>query len=1067
MSAGRPSDDSTFLADTTPAGGHVTRSELAPLAPGTAIDRYVLEGVLGIGGMGIVYRARDPELGRQVALKLVQPGAAFGSQGQARLLREAQVMARLAHPNTVTIFDVGVVDDRVFIAMELIDGVDMRTWLQQPRAWPDVLRVMQQAGRGLEAAHQAGLVHRDFKPANVLIGRDGRTRVLDLGLARSTVASPEALAETSPRAPAPLAHDALTQAGAILGTPLYMAPEQHLGKPVDARADQFSFCVTFHEALLGVHPFASETRAELVQRILRGEVHPPPRGRSAPRWLLRVVLRGLAPAEDRRFPTMTALLDELERSPRRVARTRVLAGGLALAGAGALAFALTRGDPPAEPPAPVASAPAPLFVGDVHRQVTFTGDAGDPRLSPDGRRLAFTSGDYPRKRVVVQELASGHTRTLSWWKTVWDLRWSPDGARLLVAGFDGVYVVPADGGERRHLTDPTWKVAWSGDGAAFAGLRRGDNKLFVFDLAAERERPLELDLPATLEGFDWSPDHDLLLLLARGDDAFSFWTVRPDGSELRRVHDDTTSVRADDPQWFGPHRFTYGRTRPAGADLAVFRVDPDSPAEELGTITTADDNESDYTFSRDRTRLAYTRIRPDRNLVRLDRAQDGTAATRRLTVGTQYRSSLAVSPDGDDLAFVMGPLWEADHIFVMPLAGGAPRRLTREPASLIELAWSPDGRELAYTENLGRKTRLLRIDVATGEARPIATADLRLDGDVRWAPARELLLGVQGDGYERLDPLTGEHRPFATEAAPDQIYRPIVSPDSARVVAMRSRVPLTSYSLWIFPLADGAPYKLTSDPLRPLGWSDAGTEVMAIDASFSAIFAVPLAGGEPRLHLETPRDLAIDWPVSIPGTTSFVTIAEADQTEIWLTGDLAADDVAAMATPDADPTLPPGHWTSPNSTPQNLDFEADDPDAPPTGWHLSEATRHRATATVTATRPASGRRALRLAPTARDAAHLLQYVPAAAYRGKRVRLRAALRSDDPGTSVTLWLLCEHPHITDTPQQSDPVTAGGRDVWTTRTVELDVPREAEWLTFGAKLTGPGAAFVDAFELTLVE
>jgi serine/threonine protein kinase len=202
---GATRDEVGVLAITTPLSGGVVNSTVsAPLPRGTRINRYVLGDVLGAGGMGVVYRAFDPDTKRDVALKLVRPEASVGtpaSQGQARLLREAQAMARLSHPNTVGVFDVGTADDQVFIAMELIDGVSMGAWLRErPRPWREVVGVMQQAGRGLEAAHQAGLVHRDFKPENVLIGRDGRVCVVDLGLARP-MSAPRGELSYSPRTP--------------------------------------------------------------------------------------------------------------------------------------------------------------------------------------------------------------------------------------------------------------------------------------------------------------------------------------------------------------------------------------------------------------------------------------------------------------------------------------------------------------------------------------------------------------------------------------------------------------------------------------------------------------------------------------------------------------------------------------------------------------------------------------------------------------------------------------------------------------------------------------------------
>ncbi|HYO70315.1 MAG TPA: serine/threonine-protein kinase [Archangium sp.] len=215
------------------------------LPRGALVGRYMVLEKLGAGGMGVVYAAYDPELDRKLALKLLHPGSdpVEKSGGQARLMREAQAMARLAHPNVISLFDVGVWSGRVFIAMELVEGPSLRDWLKQAsHSWREVVEVFIAAGRGLAAAHAAGLVHRDFKPDNVLLGREGRVRVLDFGLARPASATEESLAmpaelPLSERGSSPL-DTPLTRVGLVIGTPAYMAPELYSGGVFDARSDQ-------------------------------------------------------------------------------------------------------------------------------------------------------------------------------------------------------------------------------------------------------------------------------------------------------------------------------------------------------------------------------------------------------------------------------------------------------------------------------------------------------------------------------------------------------------------------------------------------------------------------------------------------------------------------------------------------------------------------------------------------------------------------------------------------------------------------------------------------------------
>jgi serine/threonine protein kinase/tetratricopeptide (TPR) repeat protein len=405
----------------TPGGGRPIR----PLERGATIGRYVILDVLGIGGMGVVYKAYDPELDRPVALKLLRGEGKEASAFRSRLVREAQALARLSHPNVIAVHDVGTYDQNVFIAMEFVEGPTLRDWLRtEARSHPAILAVVLAAGDGLAAAHGAGLVHRDFKPDNVIVGNDGRVRVLDFGLARAALGESDAAAGPAPASDAPTsdaptrdaptsdaatrdasASDAptgdaatndaptnnppvapvpvpepvespsrrdlvsqvmalsplpsaatavtavtttpsrmtigrltrldepITQRGSIVGTPRYMAPEQHTGDSVDERADQFSFCVTLYEALYGGLPFGGNTMPELKNNVVAGRVSEAPPGTHVPRWLRSALLRGLLPNRAARHSSMSALLTVLRADPS-VVRARRLrwTGALTLVG---------------------------------------------------------------------------------------------------------------------------------------------------------------------------------------------------------------------------------------------------------------------------------------------------------------------------------------------------------------------------------------------------------------------------------------------------------------------------------------------------------------------------------------------------------------------------------------------------------------------------------------------------------------------------------------------------------------------------------------------------------------
>ena len=317
------------------------RAESEALAAGAVVGRYRIERLVGSGAMGMVYAARDPELDRMVALKLIRPDRRSAGL-EARLRRESQALARLVHPNVTAVHDVGSIDGDLFIAMELVPGQTLRRWLDGGRrSWREVLAVFRQAGAGLAAAHAAGLVHRDFKPENVLLD-GGRAVVTDFGLARGAaeidigeVAAGEASGD--PR---------VTATGLVVGTPAYMAPEQFEGKSIGARADQFAFAVSLHEALYGQRPFAGDSVAALWESIRAWDMRPPPADRRVPRWLRAVVLRGLARDPEARFPDMGAMVAALAGPRRRTIKLAAACAALLVAGGIAVGLALggARGD---------------------------------------------------------------------------------------------------------------------------------------------------------------------------------------------------------------------------------------------------------------------------------------------------------------------------------------------------------------------------------------------------------------------------------------------------------------------------------------------------------------------------------------------------------------------------------------------------------------------------------------------------------------------------------------------------------------------------------------------------
>ena len=381
------------------------------LTAGGTIGGYELRDVLGQGGMGVVWSAHDASLDRTIAIKVLRRADA-SPELRTRLLREARAMAKLKHPNVLTVYEVGSDAGRDFIAMELVDGGSLDGWLASAPAREEILEALLAAGKGLAAAHAAGLVHRDFKPHNVLRSKDGaRILVTDFGLARGVGEEGVAVSATSAD---DVLHSTLTQSGMLLGTPAYMAPEQWAGKSPDPRTDQFAFCVTAWQALTGTRPFDGTTLDELRRQVQAGVAD---REVDLPGDVRAILVRGLDPDPDRRWPDLDALLAALSRAthprpgPRRRRWPLLALGASAVAAAGVIAAVSLRGHPgaaqachPGAMPAWSSQLPAAAAALD-HERTRWLGEYDAACKADDRQQLACLSSARLRITAYATQLA--------------------------------------------------------------------------------------------------------------------------------------------------------------------------------------------------------------------------------------------------------------------------------------------------------------------------------------------------------------------------------------------------------------------------------------------------------------------------------------------------------------------------------------------------------------------------------------------------------------------------------------------------------------------------------------
>ncbi|EDM80566.1 serine/threonine kinase family protein [Plesiocystis pacifica SIR-1] len=365
-------DAETSIGQPSPLGPRARARIEAALfgqpAPAQAIGRYRITGRVGQGGMGSVLAGYDDELQRRVAIKLLRSGRASASLEQ-RLRREAQALARLSHPNVVQIYEVGEAGEaeaQLYLAMEFVEGEVLDAWQREPRTWRACVEVYLQAARGLLAAHERDLVHRDFKPANCILDRQGTVKVLDFGLARAGLGASlerteadEALA-TDEASTHSAIDQPMTRTGAVLGTPAYMAPEQLEGQVAGPAADQFALCVSLYEAVHGRRPYGGHTAKARLEAIRAGRFQPLEARAGAPRWLQKLLRRGLACAPADRYPSLVELIAALEAGLGRRRRAMAASGALGVLTAAAAVAAWPDPDPCVE----LRSATAPAWTED-------------------------------------------------------------------------------------------------------------------------------------------------------------------------------------------------------------------------------------------------------------------------------------------------------------------------------------------------------------------------------------------------------------------------------------------------------------------------------------------------------------------------------------------------------------------------------------------------------------------------------------------------------------------------------------------------------------------------------
>lgn len=717
-------------------------SSAVPLARvGDRIGRYEILAELGRGGMGCVFRARDPNLEREVALKRPWPELVTDPEARARFLREARAASRITHPNVVQVLETLEIDHVPWIVLQCVDGKDLEVLLAEQGHLPidKVLRHATDLAEALRAAHEQRVLHRDIKPRNILIAADGRALLGDFGLARVLRGGPATATGTTEAL-------TLTPAGTLLGTPRYMSPEQVLGHALDARSDIFSLGAVLYEMCTGTPAFSANERGTLYDAIIHGQPQPIARfSYDVPEELERIIRKMMAKQPEERYPGAADLLVDLHALRRRLEfdeysashvaekpathKPRVFGIGWAIGAVAVIAGALVAGW------VLTRARETPLPDGQPRQLTSTEAWEGQPALSPDGTRVAYAANLAGNVDVYVSDVHGGSPlRLTDDPATDASPAWFPDGRELAFAsersGESAIWRTGQYGGGATLLVSNAREPALSPDGTRIAFTRdanAGVPGIAVAPLADPSQARRVSEASGDVWGEThpaWSPDGRSICYATR----HGLWTVPAAGGAARRLTPETELDR--EPAWAPTGGFIYFASYRAGT-LALWRVRAGGGEPER--VTPGTGREGQPSLSRDGARLAYATQQNLRHVTVADMHTGEETVLRSLP--DAYQPSFA--PDGRYMVFVAPrtsgelSLWRLDLNGTRP--AGSPRQLTDESGEANHPVVSPDGQWIAYYRIQG-KQRDVWIVPARGGPTERFTRDASANVHPAWSP---------------------------------------------------------------------------------------------------------------------------------------------------------------------------------------------------------------------------------------------------------------------------------------------------------------------------------------------
>ncbi len=866
------------------------------LPPETKLGDYEVKSLLGSGGMGQVYRAHDPRLGRDVAIKVLPSFLSADSDRLRRFEQEARATAALNHPNILAVFQMGTYEGAPYLVSELLEGETLREQIKRGRLSAcKAIGYGVQIARGLAAAQGKKIVHRDLKPENLFVTKDGHLKILDFGLAKLT--EPLSTSERPER----------TETGVVMGTVGYMSPEQVRGQTADYRTDIFAFGAILYEMLTGKRAFQKRTSADTISAILNED--PPAISRvcnNVPPALRQVIHRCLEKNPEQRFQSASDLAVALEtaggagpspaKGPNAFAslnflgkyKLLVLAGGLVLLGllfGAALYSTRLRAD-------------RAFHARAAHKQFTFSGVAHEPAISPDGLFVAYVSRKVGEQDSLMVQASNGTTLELARATELGFPRWSPDGSQLLFSKYEpefnqvdrnsarsSIYAVSHLGGAVRPLFQADYACWFARDGSQvvtaspreyephFKGVR-------LLNTLTGEAKEVHLSDYSELWDIDCSASAGLILAVTSASGKSQIRTFKPDGSEENTLVE--TRGRIYSARW-SPAGDSIYYLHAKGSTKELVKVPATRTAAEPAVLADGLQAGRFFTLSGDGSWLAYTREDHYENLWRIDLPAAGKKAKEisRLTSGTFSYGKSNFSPDGRWIVFARGPNRDETNIFTMPAGGGEPAQLTFLNHA-TNPAWSPDGQRIAFVSNQNGTPKVWTIGANGGNARPLERTNAsNTHNQLTWWPSSDIVYQQPGSqNFLRFNDKTNEETPIIPrDRAIGFLHSPVFAPDGKKLAVQWRR---GDTGLWIIYPDPYSETLLQTGEIYPLGWSPDGRYVYAIRRAIEIV----------RVQVSTPSDVTVvatlpgnggnDASLSPEGKEIVVSVGEDRSSDVWL-----------------------------------------------------------------------------------------------------------------------------------------------------------------------------------------